>query len=604
MLAGPVFSRELVTAPRRARFFVSRAAYVATLFVLICTAWLVLAGTQQVQNVGDLARFGGILFPILAKLQLALALFFSALFTASAVAQEKDRRTLILLLMTRMTNSQLVLGRLLASMLNVLVMLFAAAPLLMIVVLFGGVGFPQIASVLAVTLTAALAAGSLGSLIALWRDKTFQALALSVLALVLWIAAWEIVATGAFGRQWFGVSHHTWCATFSPWQAVVLAANGNFDAGSGVFAILSRVGLFVPTALLGAALLNLIAIVRVRVWNPSREVRSAGTKSEGTDTAPADTAPTATSTEAAIELHAAPGRVRPVWAQPILWREIRTWAYGRKIIAIRLVYLATFALCAVVLHRLVLDGTISDHRASTVIPAAAKALVPLLLVSLALINAMAVTSLTTERDGKAIDLLLVTDLSPKEIIFGKLGGVLYNTKEMLLLPIGLCVYLRMQDGISTENLIYLIVGVLVMGLFAATLGIHIAMTYANSRNAVAVSLGTIFFLTLGVATCMQIMISFRGSFQIQLQPFLAFMLGGGAGLYLAWGARNPSPAIGLASFGCPIATFYVITSFLERSPLAVFSVTTVTYLFTTAAMLIPALYEFDVATGRTTGSDS
>ena len=62
---------------------------------------------------------------------------------------------------------------------------------------------------------------------------------------------------------------------------------------------------------------------------------------------------------------------------------------------------------------------------------------PLLLLSLVLVNAQAVTSLTSERDVRALDLLLVTDLSPKEIVFGKLGGVFYNTKEMiLLLPMG------------------------------------------------------------------------------------------------------------------------------------------------------------------------
>jgi len=33
-----------------------------------------------------------------------------------------------------------------------------------------------------------------------------------------------------------------------------------------------------------------------------------------------------------------------------------------------------------------------------------------------------------------LDLLLVTDITPKEFIYGKLAGVLYNTKEMLFLP--------------------------------------------------------------------------------------------------------------------------------------------------------------------------
>ena len=137
-------------------------------------------------------------------------------------------------------------------------------------------------------------------------------------------------------------------------------------------------------------------------------------------------------------------------------------------------------------------------------------------------------------------------------------------------------------------------------VFVAVLGIHAGMNYDNSRTAIATSLGTVFFLFLGVATCMRMMMAFSGSFQAQLQPFLVFMIGGGVGLYVALGARNPSTAIGVASFLCPFATFYAITSFFLDYTLGVFLVTAAAYGFTTAAMLIPAIYEFDVATGRTT----
>ena len=62
---------------------------------------------------------------------------------------------------------------------------------------------------------------------------------------------------------------------------------------------------------------------------------------------------------------------------------------------------------------------------------------------------------------------------------------------------------------------------------------------------------------------MRIMVAFSGSFNAQMQPFLAFMVGGGMGLYMTLGAKNPSRAIALASFACPFATFYSITSFLR-----------------------------------------
>ena len=59
-----------------------------------------------------------------------------------------------------------------------------------------------------------------------------------------------------------------------------------------------------------------------------------------------------------------------------------------------------------------------------------------------------VTALTTERDLGALDLLLVTDVTAKEFVFGKLGGILYNTKEMVLLPMALCGYLWFERALS------------------------------------------------------------------------------------------------------------------------------------------------------------
>ncbi|MBN2475113.1 MAG: ABC transporter permease subunit [Pirellulales bacterium] len=601
MLVGPVFSREVAITPRRTRVYVARAAYALALLVLMCTAWLVLTGTQVVRDVGDLARFGAILFQLLAPLQLALALFFSAMLAASAVAQEKDRRTLVLLLLTNLSNSELVLGKLLASLLNVLVMLATALPLFMLIALLGGVSFGQIARVFAVTLVSVVACGSLGSTLALWREKTFQALAMTVLVLVLWLAMGEIVAAGVLGQRWLGLSCETWAIGWSPWQAVAEATRPYVHADPDLGPLGTPVNLFLLLGVTISAALNGVAVAMVRVWNPSRETRPAQPEEEGPtreslwgpehDPQQAGAQPELGGT--AVESSAA-ATGRRVWDNPIIWREMRTWAYGRKTLVIRLAYLLLFALAAGSLVWMVQRDALAAYGGGTA------ALVPLLLLSLVLVNAQAVTSLTSERDGRALDLLLVTDLTPKEIVFGKLGGVFYNTKEMVALPMLLCVYLWLSGALGLENLVYLTVGLAVLYVFVATLGIHAGMIYGNSQAAIATSLGTVFFLFLGVATCMRIMVAFSGSFQAQLQPFLAFMIGGGIGLYVALGARNPSTAIGVASFLCPFATFYAITSYLLDYTLGVFLVTTVAYGFTTAAMLVPAIYEFDVATGRTT----
>ena len=217
-------------------------------------------------------------------------------------------------------------------------------------------------------------------------------------------------------------------------------------------------------------LINLVAIALVRVWNPSREAmpRTAEEETPAKETifdteerlSEAAASSSAwhypfgrtrlraigtaavrcqTAADAAVsqrrENARPPSRTRRVWDNPIIWREIRTWAYGRKILFIRLAYLVLFALAAGSLHWMIRTGQLPVYAQGAVV------LVPLFLLSLILVNAQAVTSLTSERDAKALDLLLVTDLSPKEIVFGKLGGVFFNTKEMVVLPMALCVYL-------------------------------------------------------------------------------------------------------------------------------------------------------------------
>lgn len=602
MLVGPVFTRELVTAPRRPRLYVLRAIYAAAMLVLMSTAWLVLAGTQVVRNLGDLARFGGIVFQILAPLQLALAVFFSALSAASAVAQEKDRRTLDLLLMTRLTDSELVLGKLLAALLNVLVLLAVALPLLTLTMLFGGVAVQQVLRVALVTLASALAAGSLGSTLALWRDKTFQSLALTALLIVFWFGACEAIYAGALGPAWGGVACQTVGTVLSPWRAVLAACEPYVQATVAEAWTQNPALTYVALALAAAATLNLWALLRVRVWNPTREARPQQDDYAGRESIWSVEPSTAAAGESAAPPPAeqAPATAkkhpphRHVWDNPILWREVRTLAYGRRMLVIRLAYLLLAALAAVAVHQMIHSPQGLTRNAAAV------ALAPLCVLSLVLVNAQAVTSLTTERDGRALDLLLVTDLTPPEFIYGKLGGIFYNTKEMVLAPLLLCGYLWWSELLSFENLLYLWGGLAVLYCFVAMLGLHAGMHYENSRSAIGVSLGTVFFLFLGIATCLRIMVAFSGSFQVQLQPFLAFMLGGGVGLYVALGARTPSTAIGVASLLCPFATFYAITSFLLNYTLGVFLVTACMYGFATAAMLVPAIYEFDVATGRTT----
>ena len=600
-----------MTLPRRSRHYALRAIYVTALLILMSTSWMILAGTQVIQSPGDLARFGATFFQILAPLQLALLVFLSAFGAASAVAQEKDKRTLILLLLTQLTNQQLVLGKLLAALLTPLIMVLASLPVLLAVQLFGGVSNDQVARVLLITFAATLVAGTLGSTFALWREKTFQTLSLTTLTIVLWIGLWEgIGVVGASNPLLTACAD--WASPIRGIAAVTVPRIGDQSSWS-----LSDPAIcFSLFAGIAALLLNLLAIIKVRVWNPTREVRSVvqdhddvsaiwDKQLSAEEIAEASRGGHVDSIGRAATETTEVQATRRVWDNPVLWREICTWAYGRKILIIRIAYI-----CMSLLAFFSLNKNLADIEAGatlvgleTIIPPVASSIAPLFLVSLIIINALAVNSITNERDGQALDLLLVTDLSPREFIFGKLWGVLYVTKEMVIMPILIGLYLTIRGGIDFEGFSFLIVGFLALLFFVTILGIHCGLNFANSRAAISVSMGSVFFLFLGVVTCIMIMISFSGSFEQQLAPFLAFILGGSIGLYVALGFRNPSPAIFWSTLLLPFATFHAITSFFIEHHLTSVTVITIIYGFTTLAMLMPAIGEFDVAMGRTKSDD-
>jgi len=160
VILGAVCEREMSAAPRSRGLFVARAVYGGTLLGIVATCWLVVTGSQTVATVGDAARFGATMIRILAPLQLVLAMLAAALNAVLAVGSEKDRRTLELLLVSRLGDAQLVAGKLAGSLLRVLLMLAAAVPVFALAGLFGGVAPGQLARLFVVTAAAAIATAS------------------------------------------------------------------------------------------------------------------------------------------------------------------------------------------------------------------------------------------------------------------------------------------------------------------------------------------------------------------------------------------------------------------------------------------------------------
>jgi ABC-type transport system involved in multi-copper enzyme maturation permease subunit len=572
VFAGPLFTREVLTAPRQWKHFLLRAGYVAAFAVLLYTAGQATFGFQKVRNVGDIARFGSYVFSLAAFLQLSLVMAAALLFSANTVAQEKDKRTLILLLMTDLHSRELVLGKLLGSLLPVVTLIGVSLPVLCFIRLLGGVTLPQVLWLEALCLAAGLAAGSWGTLVAYWREKTFQTIAVTVLGAVLFLGVVELCGTLLGAEAGLGRA----IALLNPYRALGELLHPLARQPDVAQPVISA---WEPVAALSLLAIGLIvaATLRVRVWNPSRSIYEQVK-------------------QAAVAEATTRSRHRGIWTNPVIWREICTRAYGRKMLVVKGAYFVLAGLLALWVSQeppgaeLVL-GMMSRSGA---------AFAMLTVVGLLLVTAQAVTALTSERDGQTLELLLVTDVTAREFIFGKLGGILYNTKEVLLAPLLFLVVYAARGSLRVEDFIYLLLGLTTLAGFCAMLGLHSGLSYDVSRQAILQSLGTVFFLFVGTFLCLVMIVEARASFALQFGPFLVFIVGGGVGLWASLGHKNPSTALFVAAILLPFLTFYALTGYLLGNTLGVALSVLAAYGFTTIAMLIPAVSEFDYALGRTT----
>ncbi len=611
-MLGPIFVRELTTVPRHRSHYAARVALIGLLAVLGVTIWQATVGFDRDAGLGETARFGQQLFQFSLYIELVLLVFFAALSAASAVSQEKDRRTFILLLLTDMRDYEIVLGKLVGALLPIASLLLISLPVLCLYLLLGGIDPGQVLQGAVVLMATAFAAGSLGGLIALWRERTFESLALSVLFLVLYFCvSFAVQFVGPLvNPQWNWAVIAAWV---NPWAAIQAVLDPPAAGWSG----LAPAYVFGLVMLLCCVLANAIGIWKLRKWNPSGEPVM---QREGQQVDPEANLNAEELKAFRSKAHAAPGAIRNVWSNPVLWREIKTFAYGRRPLLIKLAY---GIVAALILYFAVSQLFQPNGRPAF---AAAYGLVPLTIVSLLLIASQSVTSITSERDGGALDVLLVTDISPREFVFGKLLGVAWNTKEFLIPPFLLAIFYGIMgvlaktgpDAATSEKagsnflaMLAVLGGLALLFAFVMALGLHVALRIINSRLAIVNTLGTVFFLSVGTLIAIYLILINGGSFANQWLSFIGFLVLGIGGLWWVLTGSKPSAALSLAAAICPIAMFYVVTSVLiakpgsdeSANPVLPFFALLGGFGFTIYAMVLPLVTEFDVALGRTTAAN-
>ncbi|MCK4998058.1 MAG: ABC transporter permease subunit [Anaerohalosphaera sp.] len=164
-LTGPILDKELRVASRRKRYYFTRSLYLAVMAILVLSVWLSQNATlglqSSVYNVSRMAEVGRTVIVSVVWFQFIAIQIAAILFFSSAICEEMNKGTLNVLMTTPITTLQIVMGKLLSKLLQLVLLISLSLMTLSIVYIFGGVHWDYILSTFFITLTAVIFTGSL-----------------------------------------------------------------------------------------------------------------------------------------------------------------------------------------------------------------------------------------------------------------------------------------------------------------------------------------------------------------------------------------------------------------------------------------------------------
>ena len=169
-MINPVFRRETRTTLRSWKIFAAMAVYTA-LLTLVAVVTL---------NINDTFSYTYsfnpqtviILYIVLTAFQNIIVAIIAPSLTSGAISGERERQTLDLMLLTKMSTVSIVVGKLMSSMLTILLIIVASLPVFSLVFYYGGVSLWNLFGMAGFTLLFAAMVGSISIFFSTVTKKT------------------------------------------------------------------------------------------------------------------------------------------------------------------------------------------------------------------------------------------------------------------------------------------------------------------------------------------------------------------------------------------------------------------------------------------------
>ncbi len=471
---GPVFLWECLIYARRPQTYLARALFVAGLLVAFTFVWW----TEEPESVGPgirgQAEVGEHFFYGLVGTQLSLLLLIAPACTAGAVCLDKSRGTLTHLLVTDLSDAEIILGKLAARLTPVLGLVACGLPVLLLGTLLGGIDPEAVVGAFLIALGVAVLSATLALTLSVWAHQAYEvllagygvwAVVLMALPVYAFFASWS-------GADWLKYSHPYWLA-FAPYfrtDPVDLMDAVRFLAGCvGLSAVLAGVAV---ARVRGVAVRQAGRPARRRLFFASEEHMEDGALQDLKQLLPQ---PSLDNT-------------------PMLWREWHRTHGSRWARLLWGAYAVLAVLFSVLAVLMVFTGGRHDELAAFVNGFQVS-------IGMLLLCVGSVTALGEERDRGSLDVLLTTPLSTREIVWGKWWGSFRRVPRLAVLPtlVALAVALRNGSWFGVPVIACL---VLAYGAALTSLGLVLATWEPRQGRAITwcvalyilVTAGWVFFL--------------------------------------------------------------------------------------------------------------
>lgn len=124
------------------------------------------------------------IYTFMTVMQFGLITLISPALTAGAIAGEREKQTLDILLSTTMKHRSIIVGKLLASLSHILLLVFSSLPTFSIIFLYGAIGFKELLQLFLFYLVTALTFGCIGIFFSTFFKKSTAANVLSYAVIV------------------------------------------------------------------------------------------------------------------------------------------------------------------------------------------------------------------------------------------------------------------------------------------------------------------------------------------------------------------------------------------------------------------------------------